>query len=173
MFIWDNYPVNDQQPMLQLGPLMGRDPALAKIVEGYISNPLSPQNDVNRIPMLTVADYLWNPAGYDPARSIGQAIAHLGNTPGERLLLKDLVELYPGRLVDGDLSTGWNSLRNRFRLILDGGSQEAAMNFIVHAEDVSRRMAKLFPDRYVLARKVLDGDLGKMRLEYSKKYPSK
>ncbi len=42
LFIWDNYPCNDQQPTLHLGPLTGRDPELSKVAEGYISNPLSP-----------------------------------------------------------------------------------------------------------------------------------
>jgi hypothetical protein len=57
VFIWDNYPVNDQNPTLHLGPLMGRDPRLARVVDGYVSNPLSSQNEANRIPMLTIADY--------------------------------------------------------------------------------------------------------------------
>jgi hypothetical protein len=96
LFIWDNYPVNDQNPTLHLGPLMGRGPRLAKVADGYISNPLSPQNEANRIPLLTIADYLWNPEAYDPVRSIGQALAHLGQTPEQRSALKDLVELYPG-----------------------------------------------------------------------------
>ena len=152
---------------------MGRDPRLMNVAEGFISNPLSPQNQANRIPMLTIADYTWNPEAYDPARSIGQSIAHLGRTPEERSVLKDLVELYPGRLVDGSLSTDWNSFRHQFRLILDSGSQAAAKNFITHAEGVAQRLGKLFPERFVLARKVLDADIDAIRMDYSKMYSLK
>lgn len=173
IFIWDNYPVNDQTPTLHLGPLMGRDPRLAKVVDGYISNPLSPQNEANRIPMLTIADYLWNPETYDPARSIGQAVAHLGRTSEQRLVLKDLIELYPGRLVDSSLSTAWDSPRNRFRTILDDGSQTAALDFIKNAQGVSRRMARLFPNQFVLARHTLDADIASIEAEYATKYPSR
>jgi hypothetical protein len=173
LFIWDNYPVNDQQPTLHLGPVMGRDPRLMHVADGFISNPLSPENQANRIPMLTIADYTWNPEAYDPARSIGQSIAHLGRTPEERLALKDLVELYPGRLVDGSLSSGWNSFRNQFRLTLDSGSREAAKDFIAQAEGVSQRMMKLYPEQFVEARKILDADIDEIRTEYSRKYSSK
>jgi hypothetical protein len=172
LFIWDNYPVNDQTPTLHLGPVMGRDPQLMNVVDGFMANPLSPQNQVNRIPMLTIADYTWNPEAYDPARSIGQSIAHLAGTPEEKSVLKDLVELYPGRLVDGSLSTGWNSLRNQFRLVLDSGSQQDAKDFIVHAEGVSQRLRKQFPEQFVMARKTLDANIDELRMEYSKKYSS-
>jgi hypothetical protein len=172
IFIWDNYPVNDHTPTMHLGPVMGRDPALPNLVDGFMSNPLSPQNQANRIPMLTIADYAWNPDAYDPARSIGQAIAHLGDTPEETRVLKDLVELYPGRLVDGSFSTGWNSFRNRFRRTLESGSQRSAEDLIAHAEDVSRRMLRIFPDRFVSARTLLDADIEGIRTEYSRKYSS-
>jgi len=170
LLIWDNYPCNDQYPTLQLGPLMGRSSDLSTVTEGYISNPLSPQNEANRIPMLTIADYTWNPKAYDPARSIGQSVAHLGQTTGQRLALKDLVELYPGRLVARSQSTAWNSLLERFGLILDNGSQNAARDLIDRAESVSRRMAKEFPGQFVLARKTLDADISRIRAEYTKKY---
>lgn len=170
LFIWDNYPCNDQRPTLQLGPLMGRGRKLSMSAEGYISNPLSPQDQANCIPMLTIADYLWNPAAYDPARSIGQAIVHLANTRQERLALKDLVELYPGRLVAASQSTGWNSLQNRFHSLLSQGAQKDAGDFIARVQRVSQRMAKQFPDRFMLARKTLDSDLADIRMKYSAKY---
>jgi hyaluronoglucosaminidase len=170
VFIWDNYPVNDQHSTLHLGPLMGRDARLGQVVDGYIANPLSPQNEANRIPMLTIADYLWNPEAYDPARSIGQAIAHLSRTRAQEMVLKDLVELYPGRLVDGSFSTGWNSLRVRFR---GAESKSAELALIGNAEGVSRRMANLFPNQYVLARGTLDADIAGIREEFAKRYPSK
>ncbi len=122
--------------------------------------------------MLTIADYLWNPREYNPDRSIGQAVAHLGKTPGQRLALKHLAELYPGRLVARSQSTAWNSLRESFGLILSEGSPNAAKDFIVRAESVSRRLAKEFPTEFVLARKTLDGNLVGIKAEFSQKYSS-
>lgn len=172
LFIWDNYPVNDQNPTMHLGPLMGRDPQLARAVEGFVANAQSPQNEANRIPLLTIADYTWNPEAYDSARSIGQSVVHLCQTREQRLALKDLVELYPGRLVDGSLSTGWNSLRSRFLATLDKDSANAALDVIKNAEGVSRRMAEVFPSEFALARRTLDADIAGMREEFAKKYPS-
>ena len=99
LFLWDNYPVNDNQPTMHLGPVMDRDPDLCEVIDGYMSNPMCKQNEINRIPLATCADYAWNPADYDPVRSIGQAILHLADTPGRCEALRDLVEAYPGMLV--------------------------------------------------------------------------
>ena len=96
LVIWDNYPVNDNHSTLHLGPVTGRDRDLCQVADGYMSNPLCTQNQANRIPLLTCADYAYNPWGYDPARSIGQAILHLADSAQQRDLLKDLVEAYPG-----------------------------------------------------------------------------
>jgi hypothetical protein len=168
IFIWDNYPVNDHYPTMHLGPLTGRDPNLASVVDGYISNSQSPQIEANEIPLLTIADYLWNPLAYDPARSIGQSVAHLGRTPEQRTVLKDLVELYPGRLVDASHATAWNSLRVRFRQLLEEKKPDAARNLIRRAEDVSHRMARVFPDQFAPARQTLDADIAGMREELAK-----
>ena len=61
LVIWDNYPVNDRTGALHLGPVTGRDPDLGEVAYGYMSNPLSPQNEINRVPLLTCADYAYNP----------------------------------------------------------------------------------------------------------------
>ena len=71
LFLWDNYPVNDAQPTIHLGPVIDRDPDLCAVVDGYMSNPLCQQNEINRIPLLTCLDYAWNPDAYDPLRSVG------------------------------------------------------------------------------------------------------
>lgn len=172
LIIWDNYPCNDHHPNLQLGPLMGRGQELPAVAEGYISNPLSPQNEANRIPMLTIADYAWNPKAYNPARSIGQSVAHLGRTTAQRLALKDLVELYPGRLVARSQSTAWNSLLECFSRTLDGGSQKAARDLIDRAKSVSQQMKRELPGEFVLAQEMLDTDISKIQMEYSRKYSS-
>ena len=75
--MWDNYPVNDNHPAIHLGPLTGRDKDLCEVVDGYMSNSMGSQSDINSIPVLTALDYAFNPGEYDPSRSIGQVITHM------------------------------------------------------------------------------------------------
>lgn len=63
---WDNFPVNDaeMQNEMHLGYINGREPDLYRYSEGIISNAMEYCLS-SRIPLLTVADYLWNPIAYD------------------------------------------------------------------------------------------------------------
>ena len=54
------------------------------MIDGYMSNPMASQNQINRIPLATCADYAYNPKGYDPTRSIGQAILLQADTDARR-----------------------------------------------------------------------------------------
>ncbi len=162
ILIWDNYPVNDQKPTLDLGPLRGRGVDLHKEVAGYISNPMAYQNKANRIPLLTIADYLWNPQQYDPERSIGQSIAHLGDTPAKRKALCNLVELYPGRLWDKSKLSGWNSLRARFNQLLQRGEQSEALRLLTKAQNTLKQMKALFLDSISSGTQVLEMDVTAM-----------
>lgn len=165
IIIWDNYPVNDQHPALHLGPLTGRDPGLPEVVAGYIGNPMGFQNEANRLPMLTIADYLWNPAAYNPERSIGQAILHLGDTAGQREALRELVELYPGRLHDGSLATNWNSLRERYGQLTRSGSRTEAERLAAGASRTARNLRHAFPGKFQATLAVLDADIRAMGAE--------
>jgi hypothetical protein len=164
LIIWDNYPVNDRTPALHLGPITGRDPGLTEIAYGYMSNPLSPQNEINRIPLLTCADFAYNPENYDPVRSIGQAIIHLASTPGQRRVLKDLVELYPGNLTYCKTQTSFNCVLERFNLILqEPDGRPLAERFIAHVEDVLNRLNTEFPDAYKNTKKTINLHLTQMK----------
>src|SRR5207249_9000814 len=77
LFIWDNYPVNDDRPTMHLGPLTGRDPRLAEVAVGYMGNPMRRQNDLNRLALSTAAEYAWDTAAYDPEQASGRAIDRL------------------------------------------------------------------------------------------------
>jgi hyaluronoglucosaminidase len=63
---WDNFPVNDAEMMneMHLGYIDGREPELYRYSEGIISNCME-YCECSKIPLLTVADYLWNPTSYD------------------------------------------------------------------------------------------------------------
>jgi hypothetical protein len=162
--IWDNYPVNDRTGALHLGPVVGRDRDLDQVAYGYMSNPHSPQNEINRVPLLTCADYAWNPEAYDPARSIGQAILHLADSPARRLVLRDLVELYPGDLISGSTSTSYNCVLERVAALLgEPGGRERAARFVDHVAAVAARIDREFPGRYAETKKTLAGHIAKAR----------
>ncbi len=164
LFLWDNYPVNDGHPTLHLGPLVNRDPDLCEVVDGYMGNPLYTQNEVNRIPLLTCADYAYNPYNYDPERSIQQAILHLESAPEKRDLLRELVEVYPGFIILGKPNTGLNPVRENFsKLVALKHSRPILEGYIRYLEDLSARMGKAFPDKYKAAQKTLADDVSLMK----------
>jgi hypothetical protein len=80
----DNFPVADLgniTGILNLGPLIGRDPALQDAVGGFVFNAMP--FPWSSLPALaTAADYAWNPAGYSPERSIKAASFALAGTSG-------------------------------------------------------------------------------------------
>jgi hyaluronoglucosaminidase len=171
LFLWDNYPVNDNHPTLHLGPLRGRDADLCEVIDGYLSNSMSPQDEINRLPMFTCADYAWNPWGYDPARSSGQAIVHLAQTAPQRAALKDLVEAYPGMLLFAQ-PTLFNPVRARLAWYAeqeDGRSRVAA--YLRETEALARRFRAAFPRQFSDAKQTLDDDLTWLNAEFRKEEP--
>ena len=86
---WDNYPVNDvaMTAQLHLGAYLGRDPHLFRFSRGVIANPME-RPESSKIALATIADYLWDPEGYDPQASWEAAIAEVaGPQDAEALLL--------------------------------------------------------------------------------------
>lgn len=162
LFLWDNYPVNDGNPTLHLGPLSGRAADLGDVIDGYISNPMATQNQMNRIPLATCADYAYNPWAYDPARSIGQVIRRTGKNSAQRHLLAELVEAYPGFIVTGG-GTGNNPVRAKFENLIKEQSRGEALAFVQHMEDVSTRLDKEFPDHFRASRKTVADDVTWMK----------
>lgn len=163
LVIWDNYPVNDRSGALHLGPVTGRDPGLAGIAEGYMSNPLAPQNEINRVPLATCADFAWNPWDYDPARSIGQAILHLAGTTGQRTALRDLVELYPGDLTCGSTRTDYNSVVEEYnRLSARPETRPEASAFAQRVADVVARFEREFPGSHAATKATLHQHLARL-----------
>ncbi len=171
LFLWDNYPVNDAHPTMNLGPLINRDADLCEVIDGYMSNAMCAQNEGNRIPLLTCLDYAYNPAAYDPMRSIGQAIAHLQSAPEARQALADLVEAYPGFVIYGVPRTGLNPVRERFaRIAAVPQSHFVVEAYIRSLEDLSARLAKAFPKSFAAERKTLDDDIAYVRKMAKERY---
>ena len=172
LFLWDNYPVNNQEPALDLGPLRGRSADLNTVVDGYMANPMAYENEADRLPLLTVADYTWNSSGYNPDHSIGQAILHLAETPAKREALKNLVELYPGRLWDGTSKGGWNSLRARFDQLLQRRENGKARELFTKAQVTLGQMQKRFPDPWSSGSRVLALDVKAMQDQLNRLPPN-
>jgi AraC-like DNA-binding protein len=163
LFLWDNYPVNDGSPTMHLGPLSGRDPDLCEVIDGYLSNPMCSQNQINRIPLATAADYASDPRAYKPARSVGQAILRFGPTREAQMVLKELVEAYPGFIVAGG-GTGTNPVRAKYGdLLAQDSSGGAAAEFTVRMEELASRLSKFLPDRFFDARHTLLADIAWMK----------
>ncbi|MEO7979556.1 MAG: protein O-GlcNAcase [Sporichthyaceae bacterium] len=72
---WDNYPVNDvaMTAELHVGAYRGRDPHLYRFSRGIIANPMD-RPESSKIALATIADYLWDPVGYDSDLSWEKAI---------------------------------------------------------------------------------------------------
>lgn len=83
---WDNYPVNDAEMFqeMHLGAVKGRDKELYKHSDGLISNVME-YAEASKIPLMTIADYLWNPIAYDCEKSLENA---------QREILGDKAELF-------------------------------------------------------------------------------
>ena len=162
LFLWDNYPVNDAAPTLSLGPVSGRDPGLDQLIDGYMGNPMATQNEANRIPLATCADFSYNPSAYDPARSIGQTILLLAKTPAQQRCLQELIETYPGFIVTGG-NTGTNPVRDKFNSLSGKSDFTAAQQLLHRVEKLVSQMEKDFPAQFDNAKKTVADDVAWMK----------
>jgi hyaluronoglucosaminidase len=75
--IGDNHPVAGGNCM---GALRNRDPNLAKVCDGFLSNPVSHSEIVSEIAVATMADYEWNPDEYDADWSLERSLMSFAST---------------------------------------------------------------------------------------------
>ncbi|MBN1844709.1 MAG: beta-N-acetylglucosaminidase domain-containing protein, partial [Sedimentisphaerales bacterium] len=160
LFLWDNYPVNDNQATMHLGPVVDRDADLGAVIDGYMSNPHCRQNQMNRLPLATCADYCYNPAAYDPQRSIGQAILLLADSRPRREALRDMVNAYPGMLIRGNYATGFNAVRDLYsRIGALPNSRWALEAYLNSLQDLQIRFGGAFGNAYEPGQQTLQADL--------------
>jgi len=80
--VWDNYPVNDyNRNRLFLGPLRNRASDLHEHIAGLVANPMN-EGEASKIPLVTVADYLWNSEAYRPEPAWEAALMQQGGPRG-------------------------------------------------------------------------------------------
>ncbi len=113
--IWDNYPVNDYARWrLFLGPFTGRARGLSRSVAGIISNPMN-EAHASMISLSTLADYVKDPQGYDPDRSLHRALESLYGTDGARRL-EPFMQIYGDYAWDVNLFESLYFARNTIEL---------------------------------------------------------
>jgi hypothetical protein len=174
VFLWDNYPVNDGHPTMHLGPVTRRAADLGDVLDGYVSNAMREQNEINRVPLATCADYAYNPRAYDPQRSIGQAIRLQAEKKSQREVLRELVETYPGMLLasgSGD-KTSFNPVRAAVEKISAAPeSRTAATDYLKRLQTLSEKLKREFPGRYAAEKKTLDADIAFAKKNFSTRFP--
>ncbi|MEJ8547052.1 protein O-GlcNAcase [Brevibacillus borstelensis] len=86
---WDNYPVNDlaMANELHIGPLRNRDAGLGMLSAGYVANAME-QVESSKIPLITIADYLRDPEGYDPLQSWKRAVEEVAGADDAEAFLR-------------------------------------------------------------------------------------
>lgn len=170
IFIWDNYPVNNGVSLLNLGPVVHRDPNLNSVCDGYMSNAMRFENESNRIPTYTIADYTWSPKAYDPNRSIGQAILHLTKNKEEATLLQDLTNVYYGQLLAPNRHA--NTARITFNQLKNQNQNAVPVQlFVERMEDILYRFETIYPKNYQAEKNVLRNDIKWMKSELNLDYP--
>ncbi len=123
---WDNYPVNDCEMFqeMHLGAIIGRDKALYKACEGLISNVME-YAECSKIPLMTIADYLWNPVCYNPDEALKNAHKEL---LGEKA---DLFKYFADHLGVSCLSKYSSALMSdtlaHINFLLSSGDKEGAL----------------------------------------------
>jgi hyaluronoglucosaminidase len=85
--LWDNFPVNDTvlSSNLHLGPLTGRDAALARTLGGHLLNPMT-QAHASLVALGGAAAYFRDPDGYDAEAAWHATLAELDPGGGLAIL---------------------------------------------------------------------------------------
>jgi len=150
ILVWDNYPVNDYiLNRLLLGPYAGRQGALTGLA-GLTVNPM-PQAVASRIAEFTTADYLWNSAGYQPARSWQGALAEMsGGDIGTEAALAAFADLEYDSALNPTPSPALSARVTAFWSAWHAGDVGAAAtldDYLALIEGAPRQLAAHLPDR--------------------------
>ena len=129
-FIWDNYPVNDEAMFreMHLGPVIGRGKTLSRHAEGLIANCME-YAECSKIPLCTVADYLWASEHYDPERSFENAVREIAGAQNAAAFLTFADHLYTSCLL--------NENNRRLLQALYGAGKAVAQHRVQDAEDIA------------------------------------
>ncbi len=112
---WDNYPVNDcaMHNEMHISPIIGRDADLYKYSEGIIANCME-YAECSKIPLITIADYLWDSENYDSETSFENAVRQVIGKEDAESFLTFADHLYTSCLLDSNS----RRMNNAFRKIV-------------------------------------------------------
>ncbi len=90
-FYWDNFPVNDVAMVHQLhvGPIQKREQKLGNHAVGLVANPMD-RFESSLLPLITIADYLWDSENYDAETSWDHALQELVPVESDRSAVRHL-----------------------------------------------------------------------------------
>ncbi|MBQ2848373.1 MAG: beta-N-acetylglucosaminidase domain-containing protein [Clostridia bacterium] len=123
---WDNYPVNDcsMYNEMHISPIINRDPDLYKYSEGIISNCME-YAECSKIPLITVADYLWDSENYDPQKSWESAIRQVVGKENAENFIVFADHLYTSCLKDANSRRMYESLDGIKEAFKSGNKEKA------------------------------------------------
>lgn len=167
LILWDNYPVNDFNNSLHLGPITGRDPRLNEVLYGIMGNPMR-DNKMNRLPLFTMADYAHNPQKYNPSNSIVQAIKAISENSFQEEVLKKLILFYPGDITYRSKTTRINCARVEFESLFSK-NRDIAAEYLQLLIETEQEFDKAFPNKYDDTKNVIKKDIQWMTTTLSNK----
>ena len=157
MIFWDNYPVNDFNNTLFLGPLTGRDANICTELYGMMSNPLR-DHRMNRLPLSTIADYMNSPGTYDELKAMQHALERFCHDEESRQMFGRLSEMYSSNFAEGQSNTYYNAAREKFSLAFTAG-QTTARGYLDELKELSVWLDERFPDAFGFSKKVIANDI--------------
>ncbi len=148
---WDNYPVNDcaMYNEMHISPIIGRDPDLYKYSEGIIANCME-YAECSKIPLLTIADYLWDSENYDSQMSWENAIrCVIGEKADDFIVFAD--HLYTSCLLDSNSRRMYAILDKIGKAIKSSNTAEGLKIFSDYVDRMNASVAFLKSDHPVCA----------------------
>jgi len=104
LFLYDNLPVSESderdEMALMLGALRGREAGIRDVVAAYLACPQLPLAG-SRLSLLTTAEFLRDPGGYDPDAAVTRAIAKLAGGDREARTALETQQLEWGGPIEG------------------------------------------------------------------------
>ena len=145
---WDNYPVNDCSMFneMHISPIINRDADLYKYSEGIISNCME-YAECSKIPLITVADYLWDSEGYNPQISWENAIRQVVGCENAESFIIFADHLYTSCLKDANSRRMYEAF-DKIEEAFKAGDTEQAFS-----------LAERYTDKMNACREFLDRDL--------------
>ncbi len=135
---WDNYPVNDasMSDEMHIGPYQNRDRALDRFSQGVMANAME-YPEASKIGLATIADYLWDPVGYDPDQSWQWAIEEVAGAADANALALFADTVRASCLSDPDPVGLTGELEGYAFRIQSGATEEAARNLTAYGNELT------------------------------------